>query len=40
MRYGLESFGREDDDEGPRLRSASLRLVKAEPQAALDDLHG
>ncbi|MGZ6186816.1 MAG: sigma-54 interaction domain-containing protein [Candidatus Binataceae bacterium] len=40
MRYGLESFGREDDDEGLRLRTASLRLVKAEPQAALDDLHG
>jgi len=40
MRYGLESFGREDDDEGLRLRTASLRLVKGEPQAALDDLHG
>jgi len=29
MRYGLESFGREDDDGGFALRPAALRLVKA-----------
>jgi transcriptional regulator with GAF, ATPase, and Fis domain len=29
VRYGLEGFGREDDDNGFGLRSAGLRLVKA-----------